>query len=433
LFAIHSAFGEPEDLCDFINLAHELGLAVILDWVPNHLSGSSILTKFGNAGSQYFYTDHRVHTDYGPRLDYSKEEVRKYVKDSLLMWIADFHFDGIRVDSTGTMRTCQNQMILEAWTLLQECTDLIYHLGAHKYIIAEDLQGYDHINFVAGFHSQWDPGFFHTLYHTVKTPNDNDRNLSQLSNAVLTRYTGSAFSRIIYTENHDTIPENRENRLPIAISPHCIDDPKNHGFYAYRRTMIATTLLFSTPGIPMLLQGQEFFETACPNWPIPPTINWENRDKFSHIYDTYQKLVKLRTNTDGKTRGLSGSGIRIFHLNEIAKVMAIHRFERGGTGDDVIVVLNFSNKVFPSYKIGLPRPGKWHFRYQISSDKYDPVYGEKKKTECVETETGFYDGFFWAVSLELSNYDGLILSQDPNLLSSHKQTKKYHKLGRPKK
>jgi 1,4-alpha-glucan branching enzyme len=308
---------------------------------------------------------------------------------------------------------------------------LIYQLGERKYIIAEDLQGYDHINFVAGFHSQWDANFFHTLYHTVKTPNDADRNLTRLSHAILTRYTGFAFSRVIYIESHDTIPENREHRLPMAITPDCLKDPKHHGFYAYRRTMIATTLLFSTPGIPMILQGQEFFETSCPNWPSPPTIDWENRDRFAGVFDTYQKLIKLRTNLEGKTRGLSGSGIRVFHLNEIAKVMAIHRYERGGTGDDVIIIVNFSNKVFPSYKLGLPRPGKWQIRYQVSSEKFDPVYGGKTN-ESVETSTGTYDGFFWVVSLEISNYDALILSQEPTILLS-KKTKKIHKIDKNKK
>jgi 1,4-alpha-glucan branching enzyme len=290
----------------------------------------------------------------------------------------------------------------------------VHQLGENKYIIAEDLAGYDHINFVAGFQSQWDAQFFYTVYHTIKTPSDSDRHLSKLADTLLMRYTGTPLSRIIYTEHHDTIPSKRESRIPVATSSNCLKNEKEQ-FYAFRRTMQATVLLLTTPGIPMLLQGQEFFETSCPNWPDPPTVNWDNQILFGHILKIYENLIRLRTNHTGVSLGLTGPGIRIYHTNEMAKVMAVHRYERGGPGDDVIIVYNFSNKKFPIYKIGIPRPGKWQVRYKISSILSDPAFGDKidpPDFTTLESETSPYDGYFFALSLQLSNYDALILSQD---------------------
>jgi len=179
--------------------------------------------------------------------------------------------------------------------------------------------------------------------------------------------------------------------------------------------MLSSVLLLTTPGIPLLLQGQEFFETSCPNWPIPPTINWDNKEIFGHIFRIFQTLISLRIDNKGISRGLSGSGINIYHTNEMAKVMAIHRYERGGPGDDVIIIYNFSNKKFPNYKIGLPRPGRWQVRYKISSILSDPAFGEKADPPepiTLETETSPYDGYLWAISIQLSNYDAIILSQE---------------------
>ena len=55
------------------------------------------------------------------------------------------------------------------------------------------------------------------------------------------------------------------------------------------------------------------------------------------------------------------------------KTLAYHRWEQGGTGDDVVVVANFSNVPLPSLNIGFPRGGQWHVRFNSGAKVYDPA------------------------------------------------------------
>jgi len=281
---VHSHFGSPKDLQQFVNKAHEKGIAVIIDWVPNHMGPGNILENFDNLDREgflgnYFYPDNRRNTDYGPRLDYSNPKVRKMLKDSLTMWIRDYHMDGIRVDSTITMRKSDNMDLLEAWTFMQECNDFVIKNYPNVLMIAEDLQNHSHINWVAGYHSQWDPDFFSVMYNTVRTLNDSDRNTEAVWHAISKKFTANIHSRVIYTENHDTIPSDRQSRLPVAISPNSPND-----FYAVQRSILAVALLLTSPGIPMLLQGQEILELSCPVWPKPPTIDWSKQQTNRHVF-----------------------------------------------------------------------------------------------------------------------------------------------------
>lgn len=59
--------------------------------------------------ASYFYDDRsRRRTDYGPRLDYSKPHVRQWLLQSLLVWLDEYNFDGVRVDSIATLRKCEH-------------------------------------------------------------------------------------------------------------------------------------------------------------------------------------------------------------------------------------------------------------------------------------------------------------------------------------
>lgn len=145
LWAVHTDYGTPDDLKDLINTAHMLDISVIIDYVPNHLSGENILNYFDGPNDIYFPDDQTIKgTDWGPRLDFGSKIVRNYVIDSVESWIRDFHFDGVRVDSTCNIRAynCQGSLNIlpDGWVLLQELTDMIRLKYPKCISIAEDLQ-----------------------------------------------------------------------------------------------------------------------------------------------------------------------------------------------------------------------------------------------------------------------------------------------------
>ena len=100
--------------------------------------------------------------------------------------------------------------------------------------------------------------------------------------------------------------------------------------------------MFTAPGIPMLFQGQEFLEGEWFRDTVP--LDWDLGEEFRGIVRLYRDLIRLRLNRAGTSRGLCGRGLEIFHVNDADKVIAFHRWDRGGPGDDVVVVANFANR-----------------------------------------------------------------------------------------
>src|SRR5581483_5699871 len=97
LYAPHHAYGGPDGLKRLVDACHRSGLAVILDVVYNHLGPvGNFLGEFGP------YFTERYHTPWGAALNFDgrgSDEVRRFFVDNALMWLRDYHFDGLRLDA----------------------------------------------------------------------------------------------------------------------------------------------------------------------------------------------------------------------------------------------------------------------------------------------------------------------------------------------
>ena len=162
IFAVENEWGGPDAFRDFVNQAHKLGIAVIVDVVYNHLgSGAGDMWQFdgwsqagtcpvdgqSTNGGIYFYNDWRAHTAFAhTRFDYGRPEVCQYLRDNALVWLQQRFADGLRFDSVGTMRNVYDQNndpphdIAQAWALLQRINNEIDGSQPWKITIAEDLK-----------------------------------------------------------------------------------------------------------------------------------------------------------------------------------------------------------------------------------------------------------------------------------------------------
>lgn len=87
--------------------------------------------------------------------------------------------------------------------------------------------------------------------------------------------------------------------------------------------------------------------------------------------------------------------------------------EKGGPGDDTIVIANFSNQSFSNYDIGLPSDGTWTVRFNSDWQGYSPDFGNTQ-TFDVGAQWGGKDGLPAHGSLALGPYSVVILSRDKN-------------------
>ncbi len=417
IFSVELAYGGPLAFKQFVKRAHQQGIAVILDVVYNHLGPSELdLWQFdgwseNNRGGIYFYNDDRAHTPWGEtRPDYGRDEVREYIRDNVFMWLGEYHVDGLRYDCTQFIRTVNgscDQELPEGWSLLQWINSQVSQKFPGRITIAEDLQNNKWLTGDvgaggAGFGSQWDAMFVHPIRQAVITSEDEQRSLAAIRDALCYRYNDDAFDRVIYSESHDEVA-NGKSRVPQEINP---KDPK--GWYAQKRSTLAAAMVFTAPGIPMMFQGQEFLEGEWFRDTVP--VDWDQKDEFHGIVRLYRDLIRLRLNRNSFTRGLCGQFTQVYHVHDERKVIAFHRWDKGGPADDVVVVANFLNEPQDGYVIGFPTTGTWKLRFNSDWQGYSEAF-EGHPSADVVAEPGESDGLPFHAALSIGPYSVLIFSQ----------------------
>src|SRR6201996_7615378 len=269
LYAIYSPYGEPNDLKHFVNTAHGKGLAVLLDVVYNHLGPvGNYLGKFG----PYFTDSHS--TPWGGAVNFEESgstEVRRYLIDNALMWLGDYHLDGLRLDAVHAFNDRSAIHFLEQLT--GDGRRLEAKLGKHFMLIAEsDLNdprivkaeeagGY-------GLDAQWSDDFHHALFSVVSGERDgyyaDFGTLAQLAKALK--------SVFVYDGTYSEYRGRNHGREVVGLSGHrFIGFVQNHDQVGNRaqgerlsheagvgRAKIAAALVLTAPFVPMIFQGEEF-------------------------------------------------------------------------------------------------------------------------------------------------------------------------------
>ncbi|GAA1374049.1 alpha-amylase family glycosyl hydrolase [Luteococcus sanguinis] len=413
-FTVESAYGGPDGLKDFIRECHRRGLAVLVDVVYNHFGPSDLdLWRFdgwgeNDKGGIYFYNDWRSSTPWGDtRPDYGRGEVRQYIHDNAMMWLEDYHADGLRYDMTVYIRTAKGGFddIPEGWSLMTWINQDIRAKFPGKILIAEDMHSNPDLvgaeEGQAAFHSQWDAGFVHPLRAAMGAFQDSDRSMADIAGAIGHIYDAEAFRRVIYTESHDEVA-NGKARSVTDINPH-----DQQGWHAQKRTTLGAAVTLTSPGIPMLFQGQEFMQGGFFSDDRP--LDWTLNDTYPGIVALHRDLIRLRRNWTDETRGLSGQGFNVFHTNDDFKVIAWHRWKEHGTGDDVVVVMNWSGEMRGGYRIGLPAGGTWKLQLNSDAKLYSDSFGVGQAFDLV-AEDDDQDGYAYSAAVDLAPYSVLVYS-----------------------
>jgi 1,4-alpha-glucan branching enzyme len=415
IFAVESTYGGPDAFKTFIRGAHKRGIAVILDVVYNHFGpGDLDLWRFdgwseNDKGGIYFYNDDRARTPWGDtRPDYGREEVRRFLHDNAMSWLHDYHLDGLRFDMTPYIRSVHGSGydLPEGWELMRWINLSMREKFPDRISIAEDMQQDPRISLVedngAAFHTQWDGAFVHPVRQLVIAADDEDRSIQALQTALQARYNGDAFQRVVYTESHDEVANGRA-RVPYEVNP---NDPT--GWYAQKRSTLGAALVFAAPGIPMIFQGQEFLQGEWFRDDVP--LDWDLDRDFGGIVWLYRDLIRLRRNVDGQSRGLTGQHLTVLHANDPDNVVALHRWADGGPGDDVVVVVNLSNRSLTDYVVGMPAAGRWNLLLNSDATDYSPDFAGTH-SEDIDADADGYDGQPARGTVSIGPYTVLIYSR----------------------
>ena len=268
LFAVHDPYGGPEGLKRLVDACHARDLGVVIDVVYNHLGpAGNYLAEYGP------YFPERYVTPRGQAVNFDgggSDEVRRFVVDNALMWLRDYHADGLRLDAVHAIVDTSATHILEE--VKAEAEVLAAHLGRPLWVIAEsDLNdprvvrsreagGY-------GLDAQWSDDFHHALHVALtgeRTGYYEDFSLTDVAVALERTFVhaggpsphrGRRHGRspaglpgwrfLGYAQNHDQVGNRAQgDRLSHLVGP--------------GRLRAAAALVLTAPFVPMLFQGEEW-------------------------------------------------------------------------------------------------------------------------------------------------------------------------------
>jgi len=348
LFAVTDIYGGPDGLKRLVEACHARGLAVLLDVVYNHFGPvGNYSGKFG----PYLTDKHR--TPWGGAVnfeDWGSDEVRRFFCDNALMWMRDYHVDGLRLDAVHEFVDRSAVHFVEQLT--DETKELSRKLGRSLVLIAEsdlndprvlkpcELGGY-------GMDAQWSDDFHHALFAVLHSGGGEKGYYVDFGSVAK---LAKALTKTFVQDGTYSKYRGRKHGRPVDdLSPHqFLGYIQNHDQVGNRaigdrveqivgmdRAKVAAGVVLMAPFIPMIFQGEEYAastpfqyfadhedpemakavkagrrgEFAAFGWkpediPDPEKIetfensklNWDEVHKGRHeeMLDWYRRLIQLR-------------------------------------------------------------------------------------------------------------------------------------------
>lgn len=393
LYAVHEPYGGPDGLKRFVDAAHAKGLAVLLDVVYNHFGPTGNYTgKFGP------YVTDAHHTPWGGAVNLEgagSNEVRRFFCDNALMWMRDFHIDGLRIDAVHAFidrsaihfleQLAREVEALEA--ALSHCLVLIAEsdLNNPRVVTPREAGG-------LGMDAQWSDDFHHALF-AVLNPKEkigyyaDFGSLAELAKALEHTfvYDGiySNYRRCIHGRPTGALSQHRflgYIQTHDQVGNRAAGDRISH-IAGIERAKIAAAIFLLSPFVPMLFQGEEWAASSpfqyfadhddpelarlvsegrrrefsafgwtpesIPDPESPATfeaskLRWQevNEQRHAEMLEWYRALIRLRRSTPCLNDGAVGN----VHVTYDERAKWI-RMERG----TIITICNLGEqeKLFP--------------------------------------------------------------------------------------
>ena len=388
-YAAQNSYGGANGLKRLVDAAHAKGIVVILDVVYNHIGPEGgYLSNYGP------YFTKKYHTPWGDALNYDdaySDGVRNYFLQNALMWLEEFHVDGLRMDAVHAIMDLGAKHFMQLLT--EHVEGVEKRTGRKKFLIAElDLNNPRYINPESkggyGLDGQWVDEFHHAIHAVLTGETDgyyeDFGSLRQVEKAFRDTYVyDGCYSPhrnklfgvpvgdnnygkfVVFSQNHDHIG-NRAigDRLTCTLST---DELK-----------LAAALVILSPYVPLLFMGEEYGEknpflyftshsdpelikgvsegrkkefayfNFKEDYPDPQheetfeksMLSWNIKDdEYASMLRYYKRLIKMRK----QVRALQGRarGSMIVHPMNGSKVLTI---ERKYGGETAFVVFNFGKE-----------------------------------------------------------------------------------------
>ena len=386
-FAPTARFGTPHEFMKFVDIMHENGIGVILDWVPSHFvtDGHGLINFDGTC--LYEHEDPRK--GYHPQwksaiFNYDRNEVRAFLISSAMLWLEKYHIDGIRVDAVASMLYLNYAREDGEWIPNEDGSNV--NRGAVKFLkqlnttayesfddimmIAEESTNYSMVTGAVdkgglGFGYKWNMGWMHDiLKYTKEDPIHRQYHHEHLTFSFVYMFN----ENYVLPLSHDEVVHMKGsliNKMP----------GDNYKKFANLRTLFS--LMIAHPGKKLLFMGGEFAQFA--EWNYEQSLDWHLLEYKEHqgvqeclktLNQLYKTIPSLHRN-DVEKEGFSWIDENDYEANVISFIRKGARNQK-----PVIVVCNFADKEHIGYKIGLPSRGTYKEIFTSNDEKFGG-YGSK--------------------------------------------------------
>jgi 1,4-alpha-glucan branching enzyme len=369
-FAPTSRFGSPADFMYFVDLCHQHGIGVILDWVPAHFPKDSHALAEFDGTHLYEHADPRKgeHQDWGTFIfNYGRHEVKNFLISNALFWLEKYHIDGLRIDAVASMLYLDYSRKEGEWLPNQyggreniEAVEFLKHLNSvvHTYhpgvlTIAEESTSWPGVSTAIehgglGFDLKWNMGWMHdTLEYFTKDPVYRTHHHRNLTFALLYAFT----ERFLLPLSHDEVVHGKGSLLGKMPG-----DPWQK--FANLRLLFA--LMYAFPGKKLLFMGGEFGQWD--EWNHAKSLDWHLLDFETHrgvrnlmedlgrIYNSERALYEVDFH-------YTGFDWVDFH-DAASSIISFDRKSADGA-ETVTTVFNLTPVPRSGYRIGVRQPGTY--------------------------------------------------------------------------
>ena len=415
-YAPTSRYGTPEDFAHLVNECHKNKIGVILDWVPAHFPKDAHgLAEFDGTAT-YEYADPRKgeHPDWGTKIfDYGKNEVKNFLIGSALMWIENYHVDGLRVDAVASMLYLDygkkdgewvankygGNKNLEAIEFFKHLNTVVLGRNHGTVMIAEESTAWPMVTGDAekdglGFSLKWNMGWMNDFLEYMKLdPYFRKFNHNKMTFGI----TYATSENYILTLSHDEV---------VHLKCSMINKMPGLNGDKFANLKAGYTFMMGHPGKKLLFMGQDFGQYH--EWDEKVSLDWYLADEplhkdlqkyysdLLHVYQKYPALWQLDSDWNGFQWINANDGDR-----------SIYSFVRYAKNHkkSLLFVCNFTPVARPDYRVGVPKRGN----YTLILDNEHGAYKTGEKAPVFKAVKSECDGQPYSVALPLSAYGTAIL------------------------
>ncbi len=375
-YAPTSRFGTPDEFRHFVNKCHQVGIGVIMDWVPAHFPKDAHALAEFDGTDLYEHADPRQgeHQDWGTLIfNFGRNEVRNFLTGNALFWLEQYHIDGLRVDAVASMLYLDysrqpGQWIpnafggrenLEAVHFLKRTNEICYERFPGIITIAEESTAWPSVSRPTylgglGFGMKWNMGWMHDFLHYMAL----DPIFRRFHHNSITFSIMYAFSEhFVLVLSHDEVVHGKGSLIGKMPGDEWQKFANLRLFFAW---------MYGHPGKKLLFMGGEFGQVR--EWNHDRELDWDLlefpkhdglRRLVQHLNYTYKSEPAL-WDLDDTYEGFEWID---FHDADNSVVAFLRRSQ---TGETIVFVVNATPQVRHGYRIGVPGAG--FYREIINTD-----------------------------------------------------------------